>query len=178
MAEAKRKSKAGAPRTEVFAMRLDPKLKYLAEIAARKQRRSLANFIEWAIEQALSKAMLVETGDFNGQYDRSVLEEAGKLWDLEPSDRFLKLAENYPDLLTYEEQLIWKAIHEITAWESYKDKDGKTQSISYDFIAGEGKNKSPDPFAVRECWQALVAYAEGQATVQDVKDALKETMPF
>jgi len=178
MAETKRKSKAGAPRTEVFAMRLDPKLKYLSEIAARKQRRSLANFIEWAIEHALNKAMLVETGDFNGQHDLSVLDEASKLWDLEPSDRFLKLAANYPDLLTYEEQLIWKAIHEITAWESYKDEDGESQSITYDFVVGEGKNKNPDPFAVRACWHTLVAYGEGQATVQDVKDALKESIPF
>lgn len=46
MPETKRKPKTGATRTEVFAMRLDPKLKYLAEIAASKQRRSLANFVE------------------------------------------------------------------------------------------------------------------------------------
>ena len=34
MTEKKRKPKATGPRTEVFAMRLDPKLKYLAEIEA------------------------------------------------------------------------------------------------------------------------------------------------
>ena len=79
MAEKNRKAKAGGPRTEVFAMRLDPKLKYLAEIAARKQRRSLANFIEWALEQALAQVKLAEGEDINGQYDRSVFGEAGKL---------------------------------------------------------------------------------------------------
>ena len=63
MAEKNRKAKAGGPRTEVFAMRLDPKLKYLAEIAARKQRRSLANFIEWSMEQALDAVKLYEHRD-------------------------------------------------------------------------------------------------------------------
>lgn len=178
MAERKRKTKVGATRTEVFAMRLDPKLKYLAEIAARKQRRSLANFIEWAVEQALDNVPLVNAGDFNGQHDRSVLDESDTLWDLVPSDRFIKLAQNYPNLLTYEEQLIWKAIHEITASESYKDDAGKTQYFAYKFVTGEGKNKSPDPHSVRECWSTLVAFAEGHATEQDVKAVLKVAAPF
>ena len=178
MTEQKRKPKASGPRTEVFAMRLDPKLKYLAELAARKQRRSLANFIEWALDEALVKVKLVESGDFDGQYDRSVLDEANKLWDLEPSDRLIKLAESYPDLLTYEEQLIWKAIFEITAGDSYKDDAGKYQWIGYDFVDGEGKNKRADRVTVKECWPTLVAYAEGNATESEVKAALKNTIPF
>jgi hypothetical protein len=178
MTEVKRRRKKDGPRTEVFAMRLDPKLKYLAEIAARKQRRSLANFIEWAVEQALSKVMLVETGDFNGQYDKCVLDEASKLWDLEPSDRLIKLAENYPDLMSYEEQIIWKAIQEITASEPFDDPEGKTKYLHYDFVDGEGKSKKADPITIRECWSTLVAFADGHATEQDVKAALKETIPF
>lgn len=178
MTERKRKAKAGTTRTEVFAMRLDPKLKYLAEIAARKQRRSLANFIEWSVEQSLGKVLLVEIEPFGGPQDRTVLDEASKLWDLEPSDRFIKLAENYPDLLTYEEQLIWKAIHEITAMDSYKDEAGKTQYVTYDFVNGEGKNKKPDNFTIRELWTTLVAYSEGHVTEKDVREELKKSMPF
>lgn len=178
MTEKKRKPKATGPRTEVFAMRLDPKLKYLAEIGARKQRRSLANFIEWALDEALKNVKLVETGEFNGQYDVTVHAEANKLWDLEPSDRLIKLAESYPDLLTYEEQLVWKAIFEITASESYKDDAGKNQWSTYDFVDGEGKNKRADPTVVRECWPTLVAYAAGNATVDDVRAVLKNTFQF
>lgn len=177
MTEKKRKPKAAGPRTEVFAMRLDPKLKYLAEIAARKQRRSLANFVEWALDQALASVKLVEPNDFD-EHGRSVLDEAGKLWDLEPADRLINLAENYPDLLTYEEQILWKAIFEITASETYKDDAGKTQFLSYDFVDGSGNNKTVDRVTVRECWPKLVAYAEGNATTQDVRSALKETIPF
>lgn len=177
MTERKRKPKAAGPRTEVFAMRLDPKLKYLAEIAARKQRRSLANFVEWALDQALASVKLVEPNDFDEQ-GRSVLDEAGKLWDLEPADRLINLAENYPDLLTYEEQILWKAIFEITASDTYKDDAGKTQFLSYDFVDGSGNNKTADRVTVRECWPKLLAYAEGNATVNDVRAALKETIPF
>ena len=178
MTEKKRKPKAVGPRTEVFAMRLDPKLKYLAELAARKQRRSLANFIEWALDEALKSVKLAESGDFNGHQDLSVHDEANKLWDLEQSDRLIKLAESYPDLLTYEEQLIWKAIFEIKSVESYKDDAGETQWIAYDFVNGEGKNKRADRVTVKECWPTLVAYAEGNATEADVKTALKNTLPF
>lgn len=178
MTEKKRKPKAAGTRTEVFAMRLDPKLKYLAEIASRKQRRSLANFIEWALDEALANVMLQVNGNSNGQYDRSVRDEANKLWDLEPSDRLIKLAENYPDLLTYEEQLIWKAIFEISAHTSHKDTAGKTQYTSYDFVDGEGHNKNADRITVKECWPTLVAYAAGNATEEDVKAVLKETIPF
>ncbi|MDT3708292.1 MAG: hypothetical protein ROZ09_15850 [Thiobacillus sp.] len=174
MTEVKRRRKKDGPRTEVFAMRLDPKLKYLAEIAARKQRRSLANFIEWAVEQALGKVML---GD--GQGGRSVIDEAARLWDLEPSDRFLKLAENFPDLMTYEEQLIWKAIHQIRARESYED-GGRTKFWSYSFFVDESENKQIHPIFVRKCWPTLVAYSTGQASEEDLRDDLIKTqsIPF
>lgn len=178
MAEKNRKAKASGPRTEVFAMRLDPKLKYLAEIAARKQRRSLANFIEWSLEQALAAVKLVESEELNGQYSQSVLDEANKLWDLEPSDRFIKLAENHPDLLNYEEQLIWKAIFDVTAYETYKDAEGKTQFTHYDFVDGTGTNKRADRISVKDCWPQLVGYADGSVSIEELQTELKNTIPF
>ncbi len=178
MTEKKRKPKATGPRTEVFAMRLDPKLKYLAEIASRKQRRSLANFIEWALDEALANVKLAEGSDFNGPYDRSVREEANKLWDLEPSDRLIKLAENYPDLLTYEEQIIWKAIFEISASEADQDTAGKTRVVTYRFVYSVGNTTNVNQSSVKDCWPVLVAYAAGNATIEDVRAALIMTAPF
>ncbi len=178
MTEKKRKPKASGPRTEVFAMRLDPKLKYLAEIAARKQRRSLANFVEWALDEALANVKLVDDPEGKSQAARSVLDEANKLWDLEPSDRLIKLAESYPDLLTYEEQKIWKAIFEIRFFESIIDGPGKVHVNSYDFVDGVGSERKADRFAIKDCWSTLVAYSEGSASEQDVQTALKEADPF
>src|SRR5262245_3013040 len=47
-------------RTETVTIRLDPRLRYLAEIAARVQRRTVSSFIEWVIEKALEHVMLNE----------------------------------------------------------------------------------------------------------------------
>jgi hypothetical protein len=82
-------------------VRLDPKLRYLANLAARKQRRTLSSFIEWAVEHALGEVHLES---------ETIAQEAGRLWDVEEADRFLQLALFYPDLLTFEEQQLWKAL--------------------------------------------------------------------
>ena len=61
MAEAdKRKGGSKLARSETVTVRLDPKLRYLAELAARKQRRSLSSYIEWAVEDSLSRVPLRE----------------------------------------------------------------------------------------------------------------------
>src|SRR6516165_4850387 len=47
-------------RSETVTVRLDPKLRYLGEIAARKQRRTVSSFIEWAIEDVLRRVSIEE----------------------------------------------------------------------------------------------------------------------
>ena len=106
--ESKKSGGGKLSRSETVTVRLDPKLRYLAELAARKQRRTLSSFIEWAIEDALSHVHIDE--DSNGYI--SVAADAAKLWDVDESDRFAKLAIRYSDLLTHEEQVLWKYIKE------------------------------------------------------------------
>lgn len=109
---AKRGREEGTGRkTEVVTVRLDPKLKYLAELGARKQRRPLSSYIEWAVEQSLSLVVLEE--DWNS--DKVTVADAERsrhLWDLDEPDRIVRLALNYPDLLTHEEQIVWKLVRE------------------------------------------------------------------
>lgn len=93
-------------RSETVTVRLDPKLRYLAELAARKQRRTLSSFIEWALEDILSRVELNPTKNI------SLADEASELWDVDESDRFAKLALRHPELLTHEEQIRWKLIRE------------------------------------------------------------------
>ena len=95
-------------RTETVTVRFDPKLRYLAELASRKQRRTLSSFIEWAIEDTLTRLTIKEWG--NGQ--TSFAEEAENLWDVDDADRFARLALRYPELLTHEEQVRWKLVRE------------------------------------------------------------------
>ena len=146
MAEKNRKAKAGVPRSEVFALRLDPKLKYLAEIAARKQRRSLANFVEWAIEEAL-KGVPVAEADINGNRP-TVANMATQLWALDEPERLRNLATHYPELLSYDEQLVWRVINEHTTY------DGATEEISR-FV----REKIFDDKLIRACWPEIKAYA-------------------
>lgn len=145
MVEKKRKSnKSGSLRTEVFAMRLDPKLKYLAEIAARKQRRSLANFIEWAIEQGLGRVELFS----DSQYSLTIWDKSSELWDIDEAERFAKLAFNAPDLLTYDEQVLWKIICETGhIWKGNHNKEGDWQwSVSANSLILERLRKYWEDF--------------------------------
>ena len=88
--------------TETVSVRLDPKTRYLAELAARKHRRSLSNYIAWAIAPSLSECRL-------GAEDGITLDEESEyLWDVVEGGRFVKLAERHPELLNFEEQLQWK----------------------------------------------------------------------
>src|SRR5438445_7943906 len=82
-------------RSETVTVRLDPKLRYLAELAARKQRRTVSSFIEWAIEAALDQVFIREWPD--GGKTISGASEA--LWDVDEADRFAKLALSYPEML-------------------------------------------------------------------------------
>ena len=93
-------------RSQVVTVRLDPKLRFAAELAARKQRRTVSSFIEWAIEKSLQNVIL----DLEGNI--SVQDVLPDIWDVDYPDRFAKLALRHPDLLTHDEQIIWKLICE------------------------------------------------------------------
>lgn len=107
MAETEKRRGGGKlARSETVTVRLDPKLRYLAELAARKQRRTLSSYIEWAIEDSLDRTQLY------GNDNVSLADESAILWDVDDADRFVKLALRHPDLLTHEEQVRWKLIRE------------------------------------------------------------------
>lgn len=105
-------------RSEIVTVRLDPKLRYFAELAARKQRRTLSSFIEWAVERGLDSIHITDG-------DTSLWSEADTLWDVDESDRFAKLALRHPDLLTHDEQVLWKLIRENGyVWRGRYDHEG------------------------------------------------------
>ena len=80
-------------RTEVVTLRLDPKLRYITDLAARSQRRTTSGFIEWAIEIALK-----DVGVFSKSATDTVslADIKDDLWDVDKADRFLKLATGFP----------------------------------------------------------------------------------
>lgn len=92
----KRKKQPGGKlsRTETVTVRLDPKLRYLAELASRSQRRTLSSFIEWVV-----------SGRIDVEYPHLKV-----LWDVDADTRFQLLCTNRPDLLSFEEQVRFKDI--------------------------------------------------------------------
>ena len=102
--EAKNAGGGKLSRSEVVTVRLDPKLRYLADIVARKQRRTLSSFIEWAIEESLAREKLKGSS--------TAMESSLALWDVDECDRFVKLALFDEGLLSYREQILWKFIQD------------------------------------------------------------------
>lgn len=96
-------------RSETVTVRLDPKLRYLAELAARLHRRTLSSYVEWAIEASLDNNVLKTNYEGHGF---SIKDDAEYLWDVDDADRFARLALRYPHLLSHEEQVRWKLIRE------------------------------------------------------------------
>ena len=92
-------------RTETVTVRLDPKLRYLAELAARKHRRTLSSFIEWAVEGSLSKVILKEGDSQEGVQEISVADEAEQLWDVDEAERLAKLAFSYPEMFDHDRRM-------------------------------------------------------------------------
>lgn len=127
-------------RTETVSVRMEPKLRYLAEIAARTHRRSLSSFVEWAVEDALSRAQFNE--------EKSVAQAVDTIWDVDEPDRFVKLALYAPRLLNYDEQRLWKVIREHPeVWKGNITEfhEGNPESVlqRVDFVK------------LREAWTAL-----------------------
>ncbi|NWG31665.1 hypothetical protein [Sulfuricystis thermophila] len=109
--ESKRKGGGGKlSRSETVTVRLDPKLRYLAELAARKQRRTVSSFIEWAVEQSFRDVTIYHGSGYNGDDNITIEQDAAELWDVDDAERFVRLAIKYPDLLTHDEQILWKVL--------------------------------------------------------------------
>lgn len=157
-AEDKRKGSGGKlARSETVTIRLDPRLRYLAGLAARKQRRTVSSFIEWAIEDALNRVCLLEDVDeFGAHSETSINSAAQNLWDVDEADRFAKLAFNYPDLLTHDEQILWKLVRENGyLWGGrYRGSDHKW--------SWEADEHSLNLQRLRKHWSNFVAVAKGE----------------
>jgi len=150
---AKKKGGGGSlSRSQVVTVRLDPKLRYLAELAALKQRRTLSSYIEWAVQDSLCRVYLYEGSDYNSAV--TAQEEADTLWDVDEPDRFAKLAFRYPELLNYVDQKKWKLIRENGyLWKGRMNAGVWTWQVQKkDFIFER----------LRQYWEKFCAVAEGK----------------
>ena len=157
---AKKKGAGGnLARSQVVTVRLDPKLKFAAELAARRQRRTLSSFIEWAVEGGVGSVEVTPN-----VYIDTVIE---RIWDVEEADRLVKLAINFPALLTFDEERLWKMISENPYfWYRDWDHGGGWNSKNENCINYEN---------LRSQWTTLNKIIAGEATTSDLpKEVLNE----
>jgi hypothetical protein len=153
-------------RSETVTVRLDQKLRYLAELGARKHRRTLSSFIEWAVEDTLSRVTIYE----NESSSRSLADEATDLWDVDEPDRFARLALMHPDLLTHDEQILWKLIRETGhLWLGhYDDDDQWTWIVRRESLIYE---------RLRELWGDLRKVASGEQSRDTLPTVSQKSAP-
>lgn len=146
-------------RSQVVTVRLEPKMKFATELAARRQRRTVSSFIECAIEEAINGIQI--SNDLNMNF---VINHA---WDVEDADRFVKLAYYYPKLLTYDEEKLWKIIQEYEPfWRTTIDVKEKRPIMTLG-------HKSVYIDLIRHNWETLQKILVGDATPRDLSRALE-----
>jgi predicted transcriptional regulator len=156
-------------RSEVVTVRLDPRLRYGVELAARKHRRTASSFIEWAIEHALEMVVIREAED---QYQGSVTAQdvLAQVWDVDEPDRFAKLAIRFPELLSHEEQVLWKLIRECGAlWRGHWKQQGDREYFTW-----ESSENYLDFEQLREHWDRFIQIANGDLSPNKLPSWVKE----
>lgn len=186
MAEKKRRGGGGKlARTENVQVRLDPKLRFAAELAAGKERRTLSSFIEWAVERAVKEVSVT----VNSENEKAITayDVAEDVWDIDESDRFVNIAWQYPGLLTYGEQKRWKFIFEKTEfWQVVQlgaddSKLGSGQGVIS--FSGQGEEFSAIRFELnrpllRAAWELIDRHlAHGEVFDTEAFQALLKEYP-
>lgn len=159
-------------RSETVTVRLDPKIRYLAGLAARKQRRTLSSYIEWALEDSLARVELYHGSGYNDETSTTIADEAAHLWDVDEAERFVRLAIRYPELLTHEEQEWWKLLVDSGLLLPAQRRRPSGQR-DWDWVALEDQVFP----VIRSRWASLMmSYVEGPASARQWVDSTLEAV--
>jgi hypothetical protein len=108
---AKRKPAGEQAKGLTLTIRISPKSKFVMELLARKQRRTVSAVIEWlamqAADETFSESVEFEEDGVTHTVKRSL---SDLLWDVDEVHRLINLAGLAPELMTYDEELIWSTI--------------------------------------------------------------------
>ena len=101
--------------TVSVSLRVAPAIKYAIDLAARIQKRTVTGVVEWSVEKALGEVTMPIDFMVEGDSGRPELPEPQsvidavkeRLWSPDEAIRLVRLAFEYPSLLSFEESLIW-----------------------------------------------------------------------
>lgn len=141
-------------RTETVSIRLDPRLNYLCELAARSQRRTKSSFIEATLAEHIQTQVINKWRNSDFDEPNTFGERADVLWHVRESQRLVSLGIIAPELLTFEEQHIWALIEENGHfWRGRWLGNSWEFNVSLESIVRERVDKY---------WEDLVAVALGE----------------
>ena len=126
----KTKSSSGSgAKSDVLTLRLSPKLKYGLELLSRKHHRNISSTVTWAIEQAINNS---EDGLRKNMSEGLKVAEPKQmldvLWDVDPADRLVKLANHWPELMDLFDEILVRAIKN-NGWGWPKKGDSATEKM-------------------------------------------------
>lgn len=104
---AEKKSTGRASSSVNVSLRLDPKTKYLIDLLAREQKRTLTGVVEWALERAAEQERFDLSTGYDGPSFRDMIDV---LWSTDEAVRLIALAFNKPSLMDYDEMRVWETI--------------------------------------------------------------------
>jgi len=141
-------------RTETVSIRLDPRLNYLCELAARSQRRTKSSFIESMLAEQIQTLVINKWRESSFDEPSTFGEAAETLWHVRESQRLVSLGLIAPELMTFEEQHVWALIEENGYfWLGRWEKDRWKYSTTLGSIIRD---------RVDELWDELLAVALGE----------------
>jgi hypothetical protein len=153
-------------RTETITVRLDPKLNYLCEIAARSQRRTKSSMVEAALFDYL--AMLAIDVRVHPDHRQSIASLAEQLWDVSEWERFRRLAIIAPHLMNYEEQKIWSVLtRNPYFWQGEWERVGTEEAL----FAPTLMATSLLTYRLEKNWETVKAVAAGEKDYKDLPQA-------
>jgi len=156
-------------RTETVSIRLDPRLNYLCELAARSQRRTKSSYIEATLAEHIQTQIINKWRDTGPDEPDSFGDKADVLWHVRESQRLVSLGIIAPELMTFEEQQVWALIEENGYfWR------GQWRSDVWRFDTYLG---SIIRDRVDEHWDDLLAVAAGEKAADTLPAALAPKSP-
>jgi len=151
----KTRTVSGKPkRSETVSIRLDPRLNYLCELAARSQRRTKSSFIEAAIDEKIQSMHINNWRDMDDNL--TIGDRSDYLWHVREPERIVSLGLAAPHLMTFEEQQIWAVICETGFFWRGHYGSGELQHWEWDCV-----EKSINRSRVREYWDDILKVAQG-----------------
>ena len=108
-----------AIRTEQLTLRMDPRTKYLGQLAAMQNRITLASLIDRGLLRAIDETAICE-----GNEAVQLSAVAPQIWAEHEADRLVKLADRFEFLLSTQQRTVWEHIQGTQKYWRFPLKDG------------------------------------------------------